>query len=565
MKSSSLKIGQILINMRVITPEILQEALSKQKNSDKRIGEILVENNFCTEQEICMALSKQFNVPYVDLDAIEISPNITNIVPGNIAIQNMIIPLKTERNTLTIAVADPLDYKAINAVKNYTKLNIDFVISEKVKIKSKHRELYTTQKAYDEAKEFISSQAGTKGGNIEDLEETKSAAEDQPIIRFVNNIIEEAIHLKASDIHVEPLETSLIIRYRIDGKLIKHLEASVELAPSVTSRIKYISGMNIAEKRIPQDGRLNYKIGEQDIDLRISSIPVIFGEKVVMRITTALGISLDKESIGFLPENIKLFDKFLSSHRGIILLTGATGSGKTTTLYTAIKEIMREDINIVTIENPVEMIIPGVAQVDINDKAGLTFANVLRSILRQDPDVIMIGEIRDKETAEIAASAAITGHLVLSTLHTYNAASSIVRLIDMGVAPFMVTSAILGVVSQRLVRRLCLHCRQSYIPSEDELKVLGLPTNKNQKLYREKGCERCNRTGFKGRIAVHEIMPLTPTIKTAIHENISTEDLNNLAIEKGMMSMKENLKRLLADGIISVSTYLDTASKDEVE
>lgn len=564
MKASSLKIGQILINMGAITPEILHATLSKQKTTDKRLGELLVADKICTEQQICEALSKQFVIPYLDLDTVEISPRLTNIVPESLAVQNMILPIRTQEKTLVIAIADPLNYKALTAVKTYTKLNVDFVIGEETKIKAKHRELYATKKAYDEAKEFISSQAGTKGGSIEDIEETKAAAEDQPIIRFVNNLIEEAVHMKASDIHVEPLETTLVIRFRIDGKLMKHLETSIDLAPSVISRIKFIGGMNIAEKRVPQDGRLNYKIGTSDIDLRISAIPSIFGEKIVMRITTALGVAMDKKSIGFLPENMKTFESLLKSHRGIILLTGATGSGKSTTLYTALKEIMRDDINIVTVENPVEMIIPGITQVDINDKAGLTFANVLRSILRQDPDIIMIGEIRDRDTAEIAASAAITGHLVLSTLHTYNAASSIIRLLDMGVEPFMVTSAVLGIVSQRLVRRLCTKCRESYFAAEHELELLAIPAKTRQKLYREKGCEKCNKTGYKGRIAAHEIMQVSPPIKRAIQTGSSTEEINRLAVEQGMIPMKENLRRLVLDGIISLSTYLDTASEDDV-
>lgn len=564
MRASSLKIGQILINMGTITPDKLQSALSKQKGSDKRIGEILVEDKLCTESEICTALSKQFTIPFVDLTTIEIPPKIINIVPENLAKQNMVLPIRVDEKNLMIAVADPLNYKAINAIATYTKYNVEIVIGEPSKIKAGYRELYTTQKAYDEAKEFISSQTGTKGGSIEEIDEAKAAAEDQPIIRFVNNLIEEAVHAKASDVHIEPMEHTMVIRFRIDGKMIKHLETSSALAPAVTSRIKFIGGMNIAEKRIPQDGRINYKLGVTEIDMRISILPCVFGEKIVMRITTALGIQLNKQSIGFLPENLKTFEGFLESHRGVILLTGATGSGKSTTLYTALKEVMRDDINIVTVENPVEMIIPGITQVDINDKAGLTFASVLRAILRQDPDIIMIGEIRDRETAEIAASAAITGHLVLSTLHTYNAASSVVRLVDMGVEPFMVTSAVLGVVAQRLVRRLCPKCREAYFASELELKLLGLPEGTRQKIYKEKGCEQCNKLGNKGRIAVHEVMPVSGPIKQAIQRGASTEEINEISIKNGMIPLRENLQRLVLSGTISVATYLDTLSEDDI-
>lgn len=564
MRASSLKIGQILISTGAITPEQLEAVLSRQKTSPKRLGELLIDDKIINEEQLCKALAKQFSIEYVNLETIEIDPRLSEIVKEDQAIANMILPLSVENRTLTIAISDPLDYKAINNIATYTRLRVNAVIAEPAKIRDKHRELYTNQKAYDEAREFISSQT-TKGAG-EDLDAAKTATEDQPIIRFVNSMIEEAVRLKASDIHIEPMEKMMVVRFRIDGKLQKYLETSAELAPSVISRIKYICGMNIAEKRVPQDGRINYKINGIEIDMRISSLPSVYGEKIVIRITTALGLAMDKTQIGFLPDNLQKFEQLLESNRGIILLTGATGSGKSTTLYTALKEVMREDNNIVTVENPVEMIIPGITQVDINDKAGLTFSGVLRSILRQDPDIIMIGEIRDRETAEIAASAAITGHLVLSTLHTYNAASTVVRLVDMGVAPFMVTSAVIGVVSQRLVRRLCVNCRQAYEASDAELKYLGLPLETKKKLYRAspKGCEKCNKSGHRGRIAVHEVMMINSKIKNAIHHGESTEALNNLAIQDGMIPMRENLRLLTIGGTISVETMAEAAAEDEV-
>lgn len=562
MRASSLKIGQILINMNAITPDVLQNALSKQKSVQKRLGEILLEEQQITEQTLCLALGKQFSMEYVDLAPLEIDPKISEIVPENVATTNSVIPVRLDNKVLTVAVSDPLDYKAINTLSIYTKLRINAVISESSVIKDKQRELYATKKAFDEAQEFVNSQL-TKGQSDE-LEAAQAATEDQPIIRFVNNMIEEAVHQKASDIHIEPMEKKMLIRFRLDGRLVKYLETGPDLIPSVTSRIKFIGGMNIAEKRVPQDGRINYRAGLTEVDMRISSLPSVYGEKIVIRITTALGITLDKHDIGFLPENLHTFETLLKSHRGIILLAGATGSGKSTTLYTALKEIQRDDINIVTVENPVEMIIPGITQVDINDKAGLTFASVMRSILRQDPDIIMIGEIRDRETAEIASSAAITGHLVLSTLHTYNAASSIIRLVDMGVEPFMVTSAVLGIVAQRLVRKLCPNCRESYFASEEELKFLGLPAGTRQKLYREKGCDKCNKMGSKGRIAVHEIMPVTPKIKAAIHAGESTARINEIALSEGMLPMRENLRRLVLNGTISLSTMIDTSVDDDI-
>lgn len=562
MKASNLKLGEILIKSGAITPDVLQQCLDKQKHAGKRIGEILTEEKYISEQTLCKALAQQFSMPYIDLQSVEIDPKIAEIVPENISVANHIIPISFDDKSLTVAMSDPLDYKAINTLGNYTRHRINAVLAKASSILEKQRELYATKKAFSEAQEFVSAQMSK--GQSEEQSAINTVSEDQPIIRFVNNMIEQAVYMKASDIHIEPMEKKMRIRFRIDGRLIQYLETGPDLIPSVTSRIKFIGGMNIAEKRLPQDGRLHYRAGNTEVDMRISVMPSVFGEKVVIRITTALGITMDKYGIGFLPENLAVFESLLKSNRGIILLTGATGSGKSTTLYTALKEIQRDDINIVTVENPVEMIIPGITQVDINDKAGLTFANVLRSILRQDPDIIMIGEIRDRETAEIASRAAITGHLVLSTLHTYSAASSVIRLVDMGVAPFMVTSAVLGVVAQRLVRKLCLNCREAYYANEDELRFLGLPSGTKQKIYREKGCDKCNRTGTKGRTAVHEIMRVTGPIRAAIHAGESTARINEIALKEGMLPMRENLRRLVRNGTISITTMLDAAMDDDI-
>lgn len=563
MRASSLKIGQILINMSVINPDQLDQALSMQKSSNLRLGEILVNEKMCTEEKICLAMSKQFSIPFVDLDEIELKEELAGVISSEVAEQCMVVPLELIDRTLTIAVADPLDYKGLNRVQTTTKCQLQTVIAAPSQITKAHQALYASKRAYDEAREFISSQAGQV--KEEDVEAANASANDQPIIRFVNNMIEEAVRLKTSDIHIEPMEETMLIRFRIDGKLQKYMETSSQLAPSVTSRIKFIGGMNIAEKRIPQDGRINYRVGNTEVDMRISLLPVVFGEKVCARITTALGLKMDKNAIGFLPENLAKYDTLLSQNRGIILVTGATGSGKSTTLYTGLKGVMREDINIITVENPVEMIIPGINQVDINEKAGLTFAGALRSILRQDPDIIMIGEIRDKETAEIAASASITGHLVLSTLHTYNAASSIIRLVDMGIEPFMVSSSVIGVIAQRLVRRLCVNCKEPYIAGPDELRLMGISDPSIElRLYRapQGGCEKCNRSGHKGRLAVHEVLMVSQRIKRAIQANKSTEDINDIAVEEGMIPMRENLRMNVLSGVISLETMLDAASED---
>jgi len=567
MKAGNLKIGQILINSGDITEEQLDEVLMKQRNSDtkKRIADILIEDKIVTEQQVCRALEKQLFMPYVDLDTITIPDDLGNIIPEEMAQKNMVVPIEQDGRFLTVAIGDPLNYKGLKDVSIITKMKVMPVIAEPSKIAAKLREIYAAQKAIDDAKEFLES----KGGKTKAQQEAEEAAKqdangnDQPIIRFVNTMIEEAIASKCSDIHVEPMEKCLRIRFRIDGKLQIYLETAPELIPSVTSRIKFIGNMNIAEKRIPQDGRINYRVGGRDIDFRISVLPSVYGEKIVMRITTSLGMELKKESIGFLPENLEKFNHLIKSNRGIILVTGATGSGKSTTLYTALNEVKSEDINIITVEDPVEMLQEGITQVQTNEKAGMTFAAALRSILRQDPDIIMVGEIRDGETAGIAVQAAITGHLVLSTLHTYDAPSSVARLVDMGIEPYMVSSALLGIIAQKLARRLCTECKEAYEPDMNERISLDIPQDQKITLYRKCGCERCNKKGYRGRIAVHEIMLLTTTLKRAITEGKSTDDIRVLAVKEGMIPMKENIRRDVLQGLTSYEEFIDMTINNE--
>lgn len=557
MKVTNQRLGQILIQAGVLSEEQLQDALAKQKGTNKRLGEILIDHKYITEMQMIRSLEQQMSIPYVDLSLIRVNTGLSSLIPESLARSSMIVPIKREGSLLTVAVADPLDYSAINDIGTYTKLKVYPMIAERSKIETKIRELYTTQKANDAAKELADIQVPEAAADHPEDEEMT-----QPIIRFVNTMIEQAVIMKASDIHIEPQEKVLRIRFRVDGHLNLYMETGADLASAIVSRIKYIGGMNIAEKRIPQDGRINYKIGKREIDLRISILPSVYGEKVVIRITTALGLVMNKEGIGFLPENLQKFDALLKNNHGIILVTGPTGSGKSTTLYTAIKEIMREDINIVTVENPVEMIIPNITQVEVNEKAGLTFPTVLRSILRQDPDVVMVGEIRDRETAEIATSVAITGHLVFSTLHTYDAASSVIRLVDMGTEPYMVSSAVIGIVAQRLVRTLCPQCKEEYTPDGSELKLLGLDPGSNIRLYKAhaNGCPLCNGKGYRGRTAIHEIMPVTNAIKKDINTNASVDVIRETAIREGMITLDENLKRIVIEGKTSVEEMINLYS-----
>ena len=495
----------------------------------------------------------------VNLDNVKISQNVLTLIPENIAIANKMLPLYlTDRGTtLVVAMADSRNDDAINNIGVYTGLKLEALEAPAEIILEKIRAHYTTQRAYAAAKELVSTT---------ETVETDDGSNDEsvPIISFVNNMIEQAVLMKASDIHIEPHEDKLRIRFRIDGKMIIYMDTEADLGPSVSSRIKFISGLNIAERRIPQDGRINYNYGKgTTVDLRISILPGAFGETIVIRITTALSFKLDKHFIGFTPENLKVFDKILSNTHGLILLTGPTGSGKTTTLYAALSELNRPDVNIITVEDPVEMIMDNLTQVEVNAKTGLTFAAVMRSILRQDPDIVMVGEIRDQETAKIAMTLSITGHLVFSTLHTFDSPSAVMRLVDMGVEPYMVHSALSAVISQRLVRKICPHCSQKYSASVAEKQFLGVPAEENVDLYSAQGCEECNYTGYMGRTAVHEILLMSSAIRDDLASGGSTESIRRIARQEGMKSLLDNLKELVLEGTTTLAELRRTYSEYE--
>lgn len=564
MKNSKFNIQNSLIAKELVSLKNIKKVQQKYQDDDSvTLEEALVLEGLVSEWDIYATLAEKMHLEMVDLSVKAIPEGMHSVIPENMMRDYNIVPIDEQNGRLVFATSNPLDYRVNSTVSSYIKKKVRMVVSTPSQIKAKQDEMFSSDqqaKMYDEAQEYIMQQMQMDDKKADEQEEN---IEDQPIIKLVNKMFEDAVNLKVSDIHIEPQEEDMRIRFRIDGKLREYTRVSKQLAPSIISRIKFISGMNIAEKRIPQDGRLHYTVGKTKIDMRVSDLPGVFGEKIVIRITTALGVKLEIDSIGFIDENKEKFETLLHSNRGIILLSGATGSGKSTTLYTGLSQLNNDETNIITVENPVEMVIPGITQVNINEKAGLTFASVLRSILRQDPDIIMVGEIRDKETAEIAASAAITGHLVLSTIHTYNAASSVVRLIDMGVEKFMVSSSLLGVIAQKLVRKVCPYCRIPHKATESELGMIGMPLDSDITLYEAKkgGCERCNFAGSKGRTAVHEIMIVTNKIKHAIHEDKTTEELNDIAIEDGMISMKENLRRLLVEGVITFETYFDTVAE----
>lgn len=568
MKNSNFNIQNNLVAKELVSLKDIKRLQQKYQDDDTiTLEDALISEDLVSEWDIYLTIAERMNLEIVNIKEANISEDMYEVLPKSMVEDYNIVPIKEENGRLIFATSNPLDYRVVNTVSSYIKKRVKMVIATPTQIKEQQELMYNSDqqaKMYDEAQEYVMQQMSASEKDIREEENI----EDQPIIKLVNKMFEDAVNMKVSDIHIEPQEEDMRIRFRIDGKLTEYSRVSRQLAPSIISRIKFISGMNIAEKRIPQDGRLHYMVNKAKIDMRVSDLPGVFGEKIVIRITTALGVKLELDGIGFIDENKETFKTLLHSNRGIILLSGATGSGKSTTLYTGLSMLNEDDTNIITVENPVEMVIKGITQVNINEKAGLTFASVLRSILRQDPDIIMVGEIRDKETAEIAASAAITGHLVLSTIHTYNAASSVVRLIDMGVEKFMVSSSLLGVIAQKLVRKICPYCRVPRKATESELGMLGMPLDSDLTIYDAKkgGCERCNASGSKGRTAVHEIMVVTNGIKHAIHQNMTTEQINQIAIKEGMISMKENLRRLLVEGVISFETYFDTVAevyKDE--
>lgn len=552
------RLGDILLETGLITQSQLSEALADQKNSGKKLGEILVSKGYITKKSIIEVLEVQLNIPYVNLTALSPDPKTVRLIPENMARKHEILAIKLESNVLTVAASDPLNVTAFDDVRIYTGHEVQPAMADTEQIHALISRCYGSQKAMEAVEEFSKANAlfardvlslageGDSGSNINET----------PAVKLINILIEQAFQSGASDIHIEPQNKNLRIRFRIDGQLQDIMQSDIEILPAIVSRIKVMAGLNIAEKRLPQDGRIAYRFHQNEVDLRISVLPTIFGEKVVIRVISKNTFNFAKEALGFLPENLEALEDILKNPHGIVLVTGPTGSGKTTTLYTAVRELNRPNINIVTVEDPVESTIEGINQVQVNPKAGLDFANSLRSILRQDPDIILIGEIRDTETAEIAVRSAITGHLVLSTVHTNDAASSVARLMDMGIPPFLVSTSLVGIVAQRLVRKICPNCRESYVPNRSELDILDNTGNIPPVLYRGRGCESCKGTGYKGRIAVHEVMKIGADLRNAINRQESTDVLKNIAVKNGMITLKENCRRLVLSGVITLEEML---------
>ena len=552
-----MRLGDLLIRQNVLTEDELKKALELQKGSGKKIGEVLVDNGFITEDMIVRALQMQLGLKVVQLTGVTIPKEVRNLVSVDLLKKYTCIPFELDpynANILHLAMADPMDMAAIDDISIVTNLQIEPYIATTRDILAAIDRCYGASETLDAARRFTQERAQLRGN----MDETEINADvsDAPIVQLVRSLVEQAVRQRASDIHIEALESKVRVRYRIDGALFERMVYDNSLLPAISTRIKIMGGMDISEKRKPQDGRMSIVVDRQEYDIRISSIPTVHGEKIVMRISSKLNLTRNKKELGLAPDEMARFDHMMASPFGIIFVTGPTGSGKSTTLYTALSELNREEVNIVTVEDPVEADIEGINQIQVNNKVDLTFASALRSILRQDPDIIMIGEIRDQETAGIAVQASITGHLVVSTLHTNNAVGTLNRMADMGVERYLIADSVVGVIAQRLVRKLCPHCRKMRPASEEEKRILRQNTDREVNIYEPAGCKLCNNTGFFGRTGVFEIMEVNEEIRNLIAENGTTEELEDAARRSGMRTLRQNGIRYVLDGTTSIEEML---------
>lgn len=544
------KIGEMLIEQGFITQHQLNEALEEQKLTGQKIGEILVSKGWIAREEFERVLAKQSGVITFDLSGYIIEPDIVKLVPEDLAVKYKFMPVFKVENTLTVAMVDPSNVFIIDELQRRTGCVIEPVLANEMDIRRAQDQFYGTSGTMQEIVASIDK---------DKLAEGEKLGEEAPVIKIVNLLIIQAVQAKASDIHIEPEEKFLGVRYRIDGILHRQRPLPKELQPAIISRIKIMSSLDIAEKRLPQDGRILMRIGNKEIDFRVSTCPTVFGENVVLRILDRSSLVLGLENLGFPAENLKKFERLISQPYGIILVTGPTGSGKTTTLYSALHRLNREGVNIMTVEDPVEYQFAQMRQVQINPRAGLIFTTALRSFLRQDPDIIMVGEIRDLETAQIAVQAALTGHLVFSTLHTNDAPTAFTRLINMGVEPFLVSSSLLGVLAQRLVRKVCDKCRQRYTPSKELLMTLGLEGKVDPdevRFNRGKGCSVCSQTGYKGRIAIFELLLNTSAVQELVLQRASADQIRKAAQKEEMTLLREAAIEKLFAGVTSAEEVI---------
>lgn len=556
-------LGALLIDIGMITHEQLDECLKEQKNTGEQLGKILKAKGFVTEQQLMEILEFQLGIPSVNLETVALSAKLGKYIPVSLARKHRMVPLKVENNSLYMAMEDALDFIALEDARVVSGMDITPRIASEQAIEAAINKIYGNENAETAIKEL--AEENTAESASEEIDGSSDIS-NAPIVRLVNSIFEQAVKAKASDIHVEPTDNTVRVRMRIDGQLLTILTIPKKAQSAVITRLKIIGSMDIAEKRIPQDGRYKLSVNGNEIDIRMSSLPTVHGEKIVMRLLDKENFLISKDKLGFSKENIKKFNSLLNNPHGIILITGPTGSGKSTTLYTMLNELNKGSENIITVEDPVEYTVDGVNQVQVNTKAGLTFSSGLRSILRQDPDIIMIGEIRDQETVDIAIRAAITGHLVLSTIHTNDAPGTISRLVNMGVPAYMLAASLVGILSQRLVRKICPTCKAKYTPSKFELSAAGLPPSYNKEIFIGKGCSNCNNTGYKGRTAVHEILIVDREVREMMVVGASVDDIRDYAISKQHMStLAAECISLMGKGETTIHEVIKTSYSNKGE
>ena len=546
----NIRIGDYLVEKQLITQEQLENALAVQRESKgtKKFGEVIVELGYLSEVKFAQALAGKLHVHYVDLSNFDIDGEAVRKVPENLAKKYTIIAINIKGKRLTVATDDPYNFNILEDVKVMTGMDTDPVFATRTAINKAIGKFYSMQNV-DSVLEGV--QAFSDMNNAEDDEESKDRVESAPIVKLATTIVENSYRADATDIHIEPFKTYTRIRIRVNGDLVELMNVANVVHNALTTRLKLISGMNIAEKRVPQDGRFTQVVDGTTLDVRVSSLPTVNGEKIVIRILSTGQIALRKiTDLGMTEYNYQLFESMIKCPHGVILVTGPTGSGKTTTLYAALGELAKPNVNVITVEDPVEKNIDGINQVQVNSKAGMTFAAALRSILRQDPDIVMIGEMRDSETADIGIRAAITGHLVLSTLHTNDAASTIVRLVDMGVAPYMVATSLIGVIAQRLVKVLCPACKKQRMSTDEENKLMKI--DHSVPIYEACGCPACNNTGYKGRTAIHEIIHCNSTVSSIIAQGGTKEQIEDAAKAHGTRLLRDNVSELVQNGSTSI-------------
>ncbi|PWI59010.1 GspE/PulE family protein [Sulfoacidibacillus thermotolerans] len=546
------RLGDLLYESGLISKEQLEEALRRQKGTKDRLGDVLIQCGFITEKQLIEVLEFQLGIPHVTLAREKLDPAILALVPDALALKYVVLPLRKERNKLLVAMADPLDYYAIDDLRMSTGFQIEAAIAAKDELRLYVERVYGMKGSLEQAQQSAQVDiAATADAELLD--------EDSPVVRLVNQLLSQAVNRRASDIHLDPMKDGLFVRMRIDGMMRQEQILPKQMQQLVTSRVKVMANMNIAEHRLPQDGRFRIQLSGRDVDVRVSILPTLHGEKIVMRVLDLTSGLQRVQDLGFSPAHFAAYQRMLSAANGLVLITGPTGSGKTSTLYAGLVERSTPEVNVITIEDPVEYQLTGVNQVAVNVTTGLTFARGLRAILRQDPDVVMVGEIRDTETAEIAVRAALTGHLVLSTLHTNDALSTVARLVDMGIDPFLVASSLTGVIAQRLVRRVCEECKGLREPSAFERELLARYEMNAESFVYGKGCSACGKTGYKGRLAIHEVLEVDEMLRGMIARGAHSEEIQMHAKELGFHTLLEDGLEKAAQGLTTIAEVVRVA------